>query len=270
MNLFGRFLGVLIALIFILIGAVLLLSNLGFLAVDPIELITNLWPLLLIAIGLYVIWMFVRPLRTPQGGVTVSEKLGGAARADVSVNFGAGELRITSLKDDENLFEGDFLSKPEKSVDRSGDLVKVKLSRSQWMLPPFFPAYRDDWRLRLNRRIAITLRLNTGASTVLADLSENLIDWVEVNTGASDVTVKLPKASGYTRAIVKGGATNIKLEIPDGVGAKIRSTGALGSLAVDERRFPRLDSGFASPDYESASNRVDIEISTGVSSVTVS
>ena len=37
----------------------------------------------------------------------------------------------------------------------------------------------------------------------------------------------------------------------------------LGLTSVDEQRFPRSLDGWASPDYESAANRVDIDLQGG-------
>jgi hypothetical protein len=44
----------------------------------------------------------------------------------------------------------------------------------------------------------------------------------------------------------------------------------LGSTNIDESRFPRSLDGWVSPDYESAPNRVEIEIEGGLGSVRVS
>jgi len=43
----------------------------------------------------------------------------------------------------------------------------------------------------------------------------------------------------------------------------------LGLTSVDEQRFPRSLDGWASPDYESAANRVDIDLQGGLGSITV-
>ena len=44
---------------------------------------------------------------------------------------------------------------------------------------------------------------------------------------------------------------------------------AIGSTQVDETRFPRSASGYESPDYGTATNRVDIDASGGVGSLKV-
>ncbi|MCL6472758.1 MAG: DUF5668 domain-containing protein [Firmicutes bacterium] len=269
MNPFGRFIGRLVALLFILTGAVLLLGNLGFIVADPFKLAADLWPVLLIIIGLYFIWLRLRPAGKPKS-VVLAESLGDASRADINVNFGAGALIINPLKKSDNLFEGDFLMKPEKLVRRSGSFAEVKLRYLQWPFLSFFSWSEDDWKVGLSTKIPLSLRLNTGASRVVANLTDNKIETLDLNTGASDVVLKLPKASGYTRVLVKGGATDIKFDVPKGVAARIKSTGTLSSLKVDEKRFPMNGSLFVSPDFDSAQNKVDIIVSAGASSITVS
>jgi hypothetical protein len=96
-----------------------------------------------------------------------------------------------------------------------------------------------------------------------------VVELVELSTGASDVTLRLPESSGFTRVVAKGGAADIKLEVPYGVAARISSSRALSSLNIDERRFPWNGTVYISPDYETGKNRVDIEISIGVSSITI-
>jgi hypothetical protein len=46
--------------------------------------------------------------------------------------------------------------------------------------------------------------------------------------------------------------------------ARIQTRVALGSVQVDQARFPRTASGYESPDYATASNRVDIDVQGGV------
>ena len=50
---------------------------------------------------------------------------------------------------------------------------------------------------------------------------------------------------------------------------RIRASAGLSSVTVDETRFPGFDNRYQSPDYETAPNKVDIDIETGVGSVSV-
>ena len=78
----------------------------------------------------------------------------------------------------------------------------------------------------------------------------------------------LPAGAGYSRVDAEGGAAAIRFRVPDGVAARIRSSIALGSSDVDVARFPRTatGNGWESPDFASATNRVEIEVRGGMGS----
>ena len=59
------------------------------------------------------------------------------------------------------------------------------------------------------------------------------------------------------------------MRVPSGVAARIRISSGLAGVSVDAERFPRVGSEYISPDYETAENRLDLEINTGVGSVSV-
>jgi hypothetical protein len=60
------------------------------------------------------------------------------------------------------------------------------------------------------------------------------------------------------------------VEIPQGVAAQIQHGGGLSTLKVDETRFPQVsDSLYRSPDYDTAANKIDLTIETGVTSITI-
>jgi hypothetical protein len=68
---------------------------------------------------------------------------------------------------------------------------------------------------------------------------------------------------------VSSGAASVNIRIPQGVAARIRWRGGLSSINVDPSRFPRFGDTYQSPDYDSAANKVDLDVEMGVGSVTV-
>ena len=62
---------------------------------------------------------------------------------------------------------------------------------------------------------------------------------------------------------------SLTLEVPSGVAARIHSRMALGAARSTRPASRALAEGYESPDYASAANRVDIDISGGVGSVKV-
>src|SRR5262249_42016470 len=117
--------------------------------------------------------------------------------------------------------------------------------------------------------VPLALRLDTGAANAQLDLLDLLVKSIELHTGASETRIRLPRAAGLTTVRAESGAASLTIEVPEGVAARIRSPMGLGRGVVDERRFPRSASGFESPDYGTAANKADVDISGGVGSVRV-
>jgi hypothetical protein len=117
--------------------------------------------------------------------------------------------------------------------------------------------------------VPLDLRIEAGASRTELDLGDVHLRRLDLQTGASETHVRLPRAAGHSEVRAETGAASIVLEVPGGVAARIRSRMALGSSQIDETRFPRSGDGFASPDYDTAANRVDIDVQGGVGSVRV-
>ncbi len=113
------------------------------------------------------------------------------------------------------------------------------------------------------------LKCETGASKSVLDLRDLKVSELKLETGASATEVTLPANAGYTRVKVQAGAARVDIRVPGGVAARVKASGALASVNVDETRFPGFDNRYQSPDYETAANKVDIDVETGVGAVTI-
>jgi hypothetical protein len=121
----------------------------------------------------------------------------------------------------------------------------------------------------LTTEVPLDLRVDAGASRNVFDLRRHRLRSLELHTGASETRVVLPEAAGATSIRAEAGAASLVLEVPDGVAARIRTRVVLGSVQVDEYRFPPVAGGYESPDYATATNRVDIDVQGGVGSLRV-
>jgi hypothetical protein len=90
-----------------------------------------------------------------------------------------------------------------------------------------------------------------------------------VQTGVSSTSITLPARAGATRATVKAGVASVHLSIPAGVAARIVGQMGLGALNVDESRFPRHGKIYESPDYASATDRLDLNVEGGLGAIDV-
>jgi predicted membrane protein len=121
----------------------------------------------------------------------------------------------------------------------------------------------------LNTAVPLTLALETGASESRLLLTDLQVRELSVSTGASSTIVDLPARAGMTRVRVESGAASVKLRVPAGVAASISIRSALAGIRVDTSRFPKAGDSYRSADYDSAANRVEISVETGVGSIEI-
>ncbi|MEE8390993.1 MAG: hypothetical protein V3S14_09395, partial [Anaerolineae bacterium] len=234
----------------------------------------SIWPLFLILLGAWTLWgVFFSRQSTETEEATIP--LEGAAQARILVKHGAGRLRVDSGAGPGELLTGTFGGGLDQRVKRAGDTLNVEMRMPPVMFPPFvFPwtwgaGHTLDWSLSLNNEVPITLEFDTGAGKAQLDLTDLRVTDLRVRTGASSTDVTLPANAGHTQAKINAGAASVSVRVPSGVAARIQAGGGFVSVNVDGNRFPRTGGVYQSPDYETASNKVDLKIETGVGSIHV-
>jgi hypothetical protein len=197
-----------------------------------------------------------------------SIELGDVPAAEVAVSFAAGRLTIAGQAEPGHLLDGVFRGGVRREDLGPG---RVKLSTPadrfwsmSWDRVPF------EWRIGLTAEVPLRLSIETGAARTEADLSATRVSDLRVRTGAAESSITLPHAAGLTRVDAQGGAAALRFQVPPGVAATIRSQMAIGSVDIDEVRFPRdTQGGWASPDYAAAANRVELMLQGGLGSIVV-
>jgi hypothetical protein len=260
--------------IIILVGVVLLLSNLGYLGdLDAWGLV---WPLGLMALGIWILISVVLGPRPAAGGEEAVIPLEGAQEAQVRVRHGGGVLHIDASAGPGELVRGTFLGGLGRRVRRAGERLEVELWVPSGRISPFFFVPRGwggrrglEWSFGLNGDVRLALDLQTGAGEARIDLTELQVTDLRLQTGASSTQLALPARAGQTGVRIEGGAAAISVHVPSGVAARIRTKGGMASISIDRDRFPRQDGFYQSPDYESAANRVQIDVDIGAGSISI-
>jgi hypothetical protein len=250
--------------ILIVLAGLLLLKQMGVIVGDVFG---YFWPLLIIAFGVWLILGFFTR-NQPVEGEQVSIPLEGAASAFVKLDHAAGRLTLRSGAEPGEIVNGTFANGLSYKSHVEGGRMEVKLRASQkaWA---WLPGERLDWDIRLNRDIPLSLKIDSGASASILDLSDLKVIDLDIDTGASSTELTLPANAGNTHVDIDTGASSLKVSIPSGVAASIRIKSGIASVNVNPR-FPRLDGGlYQSTDYSTAANRVDMTIDTGVGSIEV-
>ena len=202
-----------------------------------------------------------------------------ATSLSLDINGGAGRFRVSggstalveahSANDDLRLRRADF--------DKGGEHADVRIDQSGNRR---VGGATVDVETRIANDVATELQVNGGAGEFFIDLSDVMISSAELNVGAASLTVTLPKPSlspppsgakptGNANIEINAGASNITIHVPEGVEARVTTTGALLTLHSSNARLSASGSTAETSGYASAQTRVTVRITAGASSVTI-
>ena len=275
------------------LGIIFLLQTLDILPWGLWGTLWRFWPVLIIIVGLgillrrYNVWLasllILAILGTsvsiaiwqygsspPSGMFTesYSEPLGGMERAQIEVDFTAGNITIGSLPSgSSNLVEADseVMNVDFYRQDDEGNLYLStrQVNRQSWGEGGI------RWEVNFTRSIPLTINIKSAASDMELNLSELKVTELQLDVDAANCELTLPSSAGTTHIYIEVDATNLEVTIPDGVAAKIRADVDLAVLDVDKNRFPEEGAYYISRDFESAENRVELEIDCDIGRVEV-
>ena len=211
----------------------------------------------------------------------LSEPLNGAKSARVDVNAGTGNLTIGRLTGGEQVlasgtlqyFESQGL--PARTLKASNGQAVLTLSLGGTGRPGFrFPwdacrggAY--EWQIQLNPTVSSDITAHSDGGNVKLDLAGMAITRVSADTGGGNIDVVLPNNAANLSVTAKTGAGNAAVQVPDGIAARVHATTGLGKVIVGPR-FNKIDSNtYQSPDYDDATDGVEITLSSGAGNVSV-
>jgi hypothetical protein len=303
--------GVFWPLLLIALGLVFLLQNYGLISGISWIAIASLWPVLLILIGLDIAFARRWPLATLAAevlviagglalaayapnmgpGIFVFARGDGHGVSDVTVPRGdatqlvltlnAGATRAYHVSGGATALVEAHSANPDLRVRTLGTSARPDVRVDQ-VSPDGFPrpVAAGDIQIRLASDVPTSLTINAGAGEFDFDLSDIRVTDARVNVGASSMRFVLPKPTSTQNVDIRmnGGASSITITVPDGVEARIQTTGGLLSLRSDNTRLGSgggtggcvaCGSSVETSGYSAARDRVTVTISAGATSIVV-
>lgn len=247
----------------ILVGILLFLQTEGYIG----NIFPYLWPLALILVGGWsILGVYWRPANSPEESFSIP--LSGAQSVEYHFAHGAGQLEISGGAPAGQALVGTSAAGMSRKSQVNGDRLNVRVEAGPSFVPFLGPA-QGVWRFQLTREIPSTLVLETGASSVNLDLRDVPARHIALKTGASGSNITLPE-KGSSLLDIEAGAASVRVVVPPATAARIRVDEGVTSINVDTNRFPRLGLGlYQSSGYDMASDRAEINIESGLGSVTV-
>lgn len=225
------------------------------------------WPVLLMLVGGWIILgVYWRPAGSPEESFSIP--LGVAQSVKYHFAHGAGQLEIRGGAPAGQALLGTAAVGMNRNSHVEGDRLDVRIEAGPSFVPFLGPS-QGVWRFQLAQDVPVLLTVESGASFLNLDLTDVLAMRVALKTGASSTNVTMP-ARGVSLLDVEAGAASLNIRVPESTAARIRVRESVMALDVDTNRFPRLDSGlYQSPSFEAASDRSEINIQSGLGSVSV-
>ncbi len=232
------------------------------------------------------------------------QPLNGVRSAKVDVNTGTGNLTIDALTAGEPVLASGTLEYME-SQEPPSPVVNTSIGQTTFTLKAEGgrrPSFRmpwsacngeTDWRIHLNPTVSSDITAHSGGGNVKLHLAGMVVTRVCADTGGGNLDVVLPENASNLDASAKSGGGNVTVEIGDGTkgGSTVQAQSGAGNVAVRlpaglaarvhattgmgkvimAPQFSKVDDKlYQSPDYDGASDRVEITIKSGAGNVSVS
>lgn len=284
--------------ILILTGVIALVAETGAVSGGSLLRLADLWPLILIVIGLEL--MNRRVLQSPSrdlatalivlvavGGavayvavrgpasdttqtMNTSDSVGSLSQATLDVNSGVATMTVegsSSLGSDLYRAHIEYAgTKPAISLDRSTGNLRIFKNDDF----AFFASRRFVLDLELNSAVSWSVSTNAGSSNDTLNLSAVKVGSIALNAGASRTDITLGRPTGIVNISVDGGAITTHLHRPTGSEAFVHVSGGAVNLDADGRQLHGVgDETWQSAGYDGAADAYHVEISGGASTVTV-
>jgi hypothetical protein len=251
--------------VLVLLGVLFLLRATGILVGDVLGWF---WPLFIIAIGVWILlggfYFKTKYENTEKFSVPIENAKGGS----LSIEHGVGRIDIRSGANAGDFITGVVGVGMNRSSHLNGETLEVKISAGPSFIP-FIGPEGGVWQFRLDSILPTSIKIEGGASRLDVDLSDLQVTYFSFEGGASNLNLTLPARVANSTVDIEAGAASINLSVPNGVALRFR-TKSVGSLNIDETRFPRREGSiYQSADYDTAKYHAEVTVDGGATSIKV-
>lgn len=279
------------------LGTVFLMANFGYLPWDSWTLLLRLWPLMLVAVGLDLIFEGRKPVTTvlgvlialaimvgvawfaiqnsPNGKMAstpVSQPIGDATSAYVRVSDPVGRLEMAGGASGRMLMEGTVQLPAKGSVDQkyteqAGE-GSVNLSVRQMAVNLWSSGFTEPlWKFQLANQLPISLNVETAVGSMALDLTGLDITRLNASVAVGSLTVTLDAKDALDGRIANP-VGRIILKIPQDARVILQMDTALSTSTIP-KGFTRVGKTIYSPNTTSSNARVKLNVEQPIGLVTL-
>jgi hypothetical protein len=191
---------------------------------------------------------------------TDDDAIGGLSGARLLFERGAADVTIRADAGLPTLFQMTSVGRPPQVETRDGTL-RVRQHHTR----------RSSCVLTLTGRLPWAIHIEGGAVRLTADLRAVQLSSLQVTGGVNQMAVLLAQPVAIVPVQIDGGVNKLRIERPSTAAMRLYVARASSHLMLDGVRLKAAGGGtdWASPDYTSASDRYNVELSSAGSDVTL-
>jgi len=252
--------------VLITVGLLWLLRNLNVFPALDFTLLFDLWPLILVVVGINLIigprlgwlralvavaavvlavgYVVLAPALGISSAAVVqhaerSEPIGDAASARLDLHSSLGQTTIQALNDSTNLFEAEINYFGELRYEVEGTVEKTITLRvdDHSPNPDLFNQFLDDadldWFIGLTTAVPLQIEYSAGVGDVELDLSGLALTALGVDGGVGKVHIVLPATGDFYEVHINAGVGEFSVEIEEGANLELVLDGGIGEFRVE-------------------------------------
>ena len=272
--------------VLVILGVILLLKALNVVNVPLWQWFSSYWAFGLILAGLafvfrakflgvvFIVLTIIAAVSTPMLSISTGNLReftqtvpldDDVTTADVSIDYGAGELTIESGSNMllvENVITTHDTDDPKVTSDTKRTHTDVTIKRKS--NPQFWVGHDSSWDLKLSPEVVYNLDLDYGATKTDLDISDLLVDSLDIDSGATKTNIKF--GTYPTVVDIDTGASSVNLAFPEDVGVRIDIDG--GAISKDLDGFTKNNDEYTNSAYNDDGQNIEITIDAGATSIT--
>jgi hypothetical protein len=258
-------------------------------------LILRLWPVLIIAFGLDLMFGRRSLIGAALALVIVIAILAGALvlmgtgapasteeiywlpevkveQVDVTLGPAAGALSVSALEDSPALASGAIPLQSGEGIDKrftADNGVGVMSIRTQGF-SAFYPSFgKPDagWNVKLTPSFPLTLRVEMGVGDAALDLSNLKLKSLVAKMAVGKLHVTLPNTR--FKGQIETAVGQLIIVVPQGAGVRIEADTAVTSVRMPEGYEEDEDDIYLSPNYDQAETRIELKVNQAVGSLVI-
>ena len=191
--------------------------------------------------------------------------------ASVEINYGAGVLYLNSpvaeLVKARNMSDKISQNFYLEYEDSHAEIL-FDVEDDNYQVNNVDEVKSNRFDISLNEAPIYDFELDLGACEMNFDFSEYKVSDIEINSGASNIDIKLGELFDSTRIVISTGVSKIRIGIPNNSGCRVECESVL-SLKDFDGFVKKSSNVYETSNYSSAENNIEIEFEGAMSEIKV-